>query len=143
MIPAAQTLAEFATNLTFDKIPAAVVERAKSGIIDSIAATAFGADFPWSRVIIDYARKISSPGKASVWGTAFRLQAPCAALANGALAHAFELDCTYHPSVGAHPGAGLTSPGLAVAQELGKSGKDLITAFVAASEVMYRIGDAG
>jgi 2-methylcitrate dehydratase PrpD len=70
------------------------------------------------------------------------VRAPFAALANGALAHAFELDCAYHPSVGAHSGAGATSPALPVAQSRGKSGKDLITAFVAASEVMYRIGEA-
>ena len=142
MTAAAQTLAEFATDLRFEKIPPKVVERAKSCLIDTIAAITFGADFPWSRIVIDYARKSSAPGKASVWGTPLRLQAPFAALANGALAHAFELDCTYHPSVGVHPGAGLTSPGIAVAQELGKSGKELITAVVAASEVMYRIGDA-
>jgi len=52
------------------------------------------------------------------------------------------LDGAYHPSTGAHSGAGLTSPALPVAQARGKSGKDLITAFVAGSEVMYRIGIA-
>ena len=143
MTVAARMLAEFAVGLTFDRIPNAVIERAKSCMIDTIAATIFGATFPWSRIIIDYVQRNSAPGNATVWGTPLRVRAPFAALANGALAHAFELDCTYHPSVGAHPGAGLTSPGLAVAQARGRSGKDLITAFVAASEVMYRIGDAG
>jgi 2-methylcitrate dehydratase PrpD len=142
MTPAARTLSEFAVNLKFEDIPAPVVERAKVCMIDTIAACVFGADFPWSRIIIDYARGASAPGVATIWGTPYKTQASFAALANGALAHAFELDCTYHPSVGVHPGAGLTSPGLAVAQELGSSGKDLITAVVAASEVMYRIGDA-
>jgi len=140
---AARTLAEFAANLTYDRIPQNVVERAKACMIDTIAATAFGASFPWSRIVIEHVRRNSAPGKAGVWGTNLKVRAPFAALANGALAHAFELDCTYHPTVGAHPGDGLTSPGLAVAQGRGKSGKDLITAFVAGSEVMYRIGHAG
>jgi 2-methylcitrate dehydratase PrpD len=41
-----------------------------------------------------------------------------------------------------HPGASLTAPGLAVAQENGASGKDFIAACVAGGEVMHRIGDA-
>ena len=70
------------------------------------------------------------------------MHAPLAALANGALAHAFEMDCLVQPSAGVHPGASLTAPGLAIAQEVGASGRDFITAVVAGGEVMHRIGDA-
>ena len=70
------------------------------------------------------------------------MQAPAAALANGALAHAFELDSLTRPGAGAHPGATVFPPALAVAQQEGKGGKDLIAAFVAANEVMIRIGRA-
>jgi 2-methylcitrate dehydratase PrpD len=41
-----------------------------------------------------------------------------------------------------HPGATLLPPALAIAQEHGSSGRDLITAIVAGFEVMYRIGRA-
>ncbi|MGZ8203464.1 MAG: hypothetical protein ACXW2I_20325 [Burkholderiales bacterium] len=34
----------------------------------------------------------------------------------GVIAHAYELDCPCHPSVGVHPGASLTAPGIPVAQ---------------------------
>jgi 2-methylcitrate dehydratase PrpD len=68
--------------------------------------------------------------------------APFAALANGALAHAFELDGATRPSAGVHPGATILSSTLALSQERGFSGKDLLTAFVAATEVMIRIGRA-
>ena len=140
--PAARTLSEFAVGLSYESIPAAVVERAKAIIIDTVAASAYGAHLPWSQIVVDYVRRTSAPGKAIVWGTDLRVQAPMAALANGALAHAFELDCAYHPSTGAHSGAGSTTPAVAVAQETGASGKDLITAVVASSEVMYRIANA-
>lgn len=142
-IPAARTLSEFAAALTYERIPNAVVERAKAIIIDTIAASAYGASFPWSRIVTEYVKRTSAPGNAIVWGTELRVRAPMAALANGALAHAFELDCAYHPSIGAHSGAGATTPAVAVAQGRGKGGKDLITAVVAASEVMYRIALAG
>ena len=139
---AARTLAEFAVGLRYESIPAAVAERTKAIVIDTIAASAFGAHLPWSKIVVDYVRRTSAPGEAIVWGTDLRVRAPMAALANGALAHAFELDCAYHPSTGAHSGAGSTTPAVAVAQSTGKSGKDLITAVVASSEVMYRIANS-
>jgi 2-methylcitrate dehydratase PrpD len=70
------------------------------------------------------------------------VKAPFAALANGSLAHAFELDGALRPSCGAHPGATILSSGLAMAQERGLGGRDLLTAFIAGSEVMIRIGRA-
>src|SRR5258708_3775178 len=70
------------------------------------------------------------------------VEPPMAALANGALAHAFELDGAAKPSAGTHPGATIFPALLAVAQERGFGGRDLITAFVAATEVMLRIGTA-
>ena len=143
MTTAAQALAAFATDLKYEQIPAEVIERAKLCMVDTVAAVTFGAGLPWSRILAGHVRANSAAGHSSVVGAGFRVCAPGAALANGAAAHAFELDSMCQPSVGSHPGAGLTSPGLAVAQALGRSGRELLTAFVAGSEVMYRIGDAG
>src|SRR5260370_10323082 len=46
------------------------------------------------------------------------------------------------PSTGVHPGATLLPAALAVAQERGQGGSELITAVVAGAEVMIRIGRA-
>lgn len=142
MMTAARTLAEFATGLKYEDIPAEVIDRAKTCIIDTVGAMTFGADQPWSRIIVEYVMRTSAPGKGSIVGTPHRARGQLAALANGALAHAFELDSLCHPSVGVHPGASLTAPGIPVAQAQGRSGKELLTAFVAGFEVMYRVGDA-
>ncbi|HTT81052.1 MAG TPA: MmgE/PrpD family protein, partial [Stellaceae bacterium] len=75
-------------------------------------------------------------------GRGSAVQAPAAALANGALAHAFELDALTRPGAGAHPGATVLPPALAAAQQEGKGGRALIAAFVAGNEVMIRIGRA-
>ena len=58
------------------------------------------------------------------------------------MAHAFELDNLRFPGAGVHPGATVAMPALAMAEELGASGRDLITAVVAGCEVMLRIGAA-
>ena len=142
MTPAARTLAEFAVGLRYEVIPNAVIDRAKTCIIDTVGAMTFGADLPWSRVIIEYVQRTSAPGKGSLVGTEHKARGQLAALANGVLAHAFELDSLCDPSVGVHPGASLIAPGIPVAQAQGRSGKELLTAFVAGFENMYRIGDA-
>lgn len=139
---AARTLADFALGLRYEDIPATVLERARISLIDTVAAASFGASLPWSRMVAEYGRRNSAAGSSRILGTDLRVRAPFAALANGTQAHAFELDSLCQPSVGVHPGASLTAPALAVGQETGAHGRDLMTAFVAGFEVMYRIGDA-
>ncbi|MBI4205751.1 MAG: MmgE/PrpD family protein [Betaproteobacteria bacterium] len=142
MKTAAQTLAEFAVGLEYDQIPAEVIERAKDCVIDTVAACVFGSKLPWTQTVIGYAQRNSAPGECSVLGTPIKVRAPFACLANGASAHAFELDALCEPSVGIHPSAALAVPGLAVSQGRRKSGKELLAAVVAGYEVLYRIGDA-
>jgi 2-methylcitrate dehydratase PrpD len=107
-----------------------------------VAACICGSALPWSRIIIDYAERTGPGGTSRILGRGSAVQAPAAALANGALAHAFELDSLTRPGAGAHPGATVLPPALAVAQEVRASGEALIAAFVAGNEVMIRIGRA-
>jgi 2-methylcitrate dehydratase PrpD len=139
---AAQTLAAFACELTYERIPQPVVERAKATVIDTVAAAIQGAALPWSRIVRDHAAGSSASGQCSVAGSDTRFSASAAALVNGASAHAFELDSLIQPSIGVHPGASLVAPGLAVAQQTRASGRALLTALVAGCEVMCRIGAA-
>ena len=138
-----EQLAAYAAALRYEELPPAVVQRAKDCIIDGVATISYGAELPWSRMVIAYAQRYGSGGKSAILGTAgTTVQAPAAALANGALAHAFELDSTTMPNSGSHPAATLFTSALAVAQERGLGGRELITAFVAGAEVMFRIGHA-
>ena len=138
-----ERLAAYAATLHYEDLPPAVVQRAKDCIIDAVATISYGAELPWSQMIIAYAKRYGAGGKSAILGTGgLNVHAPAAALANGALAHAFELDSTTMPNSGSHPSATLFTPALAVAQERGLGGRDLITAFVAGGEVMYRIGHA-
>src|SRR3982074_1815648 len=136
-------VAQFAASYRYDDIPPDVVERAKQFIVDTIAVVIFGYDLPWSQIVVAYAEKNGAGGKSRILGPGGAMvHAPAAALANGALAHAFEMDNLTWPNTGVHPGATLLVPGLAVAQERGSGGRELIAAVVAGSEVMIRIGRA-
>jgi 2-methylcitrate dehydratase PrpD len=135
-------LAEYAATLRYEDLPPEVVACARAAIIDTAAAAIQGSVLPWSRIVIAYAERTGPGGKSRILGHGGQVQTPAAALANGALAHAFELDSLTRPGAGAHPGATVFPPALAVAQQEGTGGKALIAAFVAANEVMIRIGRA-
>src|SRR5438309_4711913 len=136
-------LAEYAAGLRYEDLPTEVIAAAKDAIIDTIAACICGSALPWSRIIIDYAERTGPGGASRILGRGTAVQAPAAALANGALAHAFELDSLTRPGAGAHPGATVLPPALAVAQQqAGISGGSLIAAFVSGNEIMIRIGRA-
>ena len=137
------TLARYAAQLRYEDIPQQVIERARNTICDTVGATIFGFSLPWSQMILDYAKTYGEAGRSRILGPgAGVVQPPMAAFANGAFAHAFELDGSTKPSVGVHPCATIFPAALAVAQERGLSGRELITAFVAATEVVLRIGSA-
>ena len=88
-----QRLAEFAASLRYEDVPADVVERARNTIIDTAGTIVFGYDLPWSQMIVAQARRSGPGGRSRILGLGGPLvQAPAAAFANGALAHAYELD---------------------------------------------------
>ncbi|MBX9905371.1 MAG: MmgE/PrpD family protein [Burkholderiales bacterium] len=137
---AARTLAEFASGLGYGQIPVAARERARQCIIDTTGAALFGSRLPWSKIVAGHAQHCGGNGNSRVIGTALKVSAPSAALANGVCSHAFELDGLRKPSAGVHPGAILLPAALAVAEERQAGGRELLTAFVAGAEVMFRIG---
>ncbi len=140
MPTSAQVLAKFAAELAFSEIPPLVVERAKDCIIDTVAAATFGAAFTWSRTVVDYARRYGDGGPCSILGVpGAHLQAPYAALANGALAHAYELDSV---GVGPHPGSTLWPAVLAACEDNHADGMTAIAAFVAGCELIFRLSRA-
>jgi 2-methylcitrate dehydratase PrpD len=135
-------LARYAAELRYEDLPPEVVQRAKDCIADTAAAIVYGNTVPWSRIVVGYAQRMGPGGKSRILGAESPpVQAATAALANGTLSHAFELDnVVTNPSAGAHGGATLLPPALAMAQETGGSGRDLLAAVVAGAEVMIRIG---
>jgi len=137
---AARTLAQFAADLRYGDIPAPARERARQCIIDTTGAALFGSRLRWSQILASHAGHCGGQGSSRVIGTALKVAAPAAALANGVASHAFELDGLRKPSAGVHPGAILWPAALAAGEAQGSDGQTLLTAFVAGAEVMFRIG---
>ena len=139
---ATQRLARFALDLSPGQIPPEAIDRAKDCILDTIAVALYGSTKPWSRSVVEFVRDTGVEGDATILGESWRAHAAQAALANGVMAHAFELDNVRQPGAGVHPGATAFLPALAMAEERKADGKALLGAFVAGCEVMSRIGVA-
>jgi 2-methylcitrate dehydratase PrpD len=136
-----KALAEFASELRFEDIPAPVIAMTRACVIDAVAVALFGSTLPWSNSVENFARHVGPQGESTILSAQLpRASAPAAALANGTFAHAFEFDNLRQPSVGVHPGSTATVGALAVAEEYGATGRDFLTALVAGNECMLRTG---
>jgi len=138
--PHTRGLAAFVSGLRYEAIPGSVRHRIKLLILDSFGCALYGADLPWSRILIDTLSEVDSTPACGLWGTHRRLSAPHAALVNGTLVQSFELDDVHRQGV-LHVGA-VTLPALCAVAELhpGMSGREFLTAAVAGYEVGPRVG---
>jgi 2-methylcitrate dehydratase PrpD len=134
-------LAAFAANLRYEDIPAPVLRRAEDLLLDCLASILAGASARAVQAIDRYAAAMGpADGPSEVLITRRRTSPLFAAMVNAAAAHVVEQDDVHNGSV-FHPAAVVFPPALAVAQALGSSGRDLITAAVAGYEVGIRVGE--
>ncbi|MGE8629718.1 MmgE/PrpD family protein [Achromobacter denitrificans] len=134
-------LAAFAANLRYEDIPAPVLRRAEDLLLDCLASILAGASARAVQAIDRYAAAMGpATGDSEVLITRRSTTPLFAAMVNAAAAHVVEQDDVHNGSV-FHPAAVVFPPALAVAQALGRSGRDLLVAAVAGYEVGIRVGE--
>ena len=132
-------IVRFVKNLQFDQLPTEVVQKAKQCILDTIGCALVGAGTTnHARIVIDLVRELGGNPEATIFGDGFKTTVINAALANGTSIHSLDLDDT-HRECFFHVGAGSIPAVLALAERNGSSGKEVITAAVAAFEVSIRL----
>ena len=138
---AAERLAAFAVALRDEHVPAAVRERAVLHVLDAVgcayAASALGEGGEARAVVVAQ----GGTPEAAVIGTTARAPAIGAALANGTLMHALDFDDT-HPGSICHITTVVAPAALAVAEAVGASGREFVTAYVVGCETVARLGAA-
>jgi 2-methylcitrate dehydratase PrpD len=137
----ARRLARFVEDCDLACIPKPVVERAKLYVMDTLAAALTGASVKSSRIVARVARSLGGRRQCTVVGHRFRTSPALAALANGAIGHAVEIDDDHRTSV-LHPGVAVVPAALATAEQVGAGGRALLEGVIAGYDVMTRIGDA-
>ena len=134
-------LAAFASQLQYSDIPEEVSLRCEDLFLDTMASILAGSGARAVKAMGKYAEVMGpASGKSEDFVNRRGTSPVFAAMVNAAAAHVVEQDDVHNGSV-FHPAAVIFPPALAVAQALGTSGKDFITASVVGYEVGIRIGE--
>ena len=137
----AHQLADYACALRFEDLSKDVVHEVERRVLDSLGC-AIGA---WKEEPCAIARKVASDFSAkrgsTIIGTNHKAPPDWTAFANGCAIRYFDYNDTYLSKEPAHPSDNI-SAALAVAESVGASGRELITAIALAYEVQCRFCDA-
>jgi 2-methylcitrate dehydratase PrpD len=132
-------LARYVVATQFADLPPAVVWEAKRRIADVIGAGLAGSTTPVGRRSLEFAAANGRPGRSLIWGSNARTSPAYAALANGTMAFHLELD-DVHRTSHTHPGVTTIPAALALAEEKGLSGRDLLLSVVLGYDAEIRVG---
>jgi 2-methylcitrate dehydratase PrpD len=136
-----QQLAAFCAGVSFNNLPAEVIEKTKLCILD-FAANVYGSlELDAVRRVADYVRGLGGPDIATAMGCGFKTGAHNAAFMNGTAAEAIEAQDGLRFG-GNHPGTAVIPAVLAIAEQQKLSGRAIIEAVVAGYEAANRIAAA-
>lgn len=136
-----RTLGDFVAGLRDRDLPAGVTANAKVRVLDTVGVCLASVGMRYAEAIFDLCVEQGGAASAVAFGQSQRMPESWAALYNGALAHGNDYDDTHSESI-IHIGGVVVPTALAVAEKLGCSGRQLLTAVVAGYEVAARIGAA-
>ncbi len=129
------TIADYATSLTFDDLPSAVIDWAELCILDSVACAIGGRHCQQAAIGLRLAKDAGSGQNARILGHTLRTTAPMAAFVNTAMIRNLDFNDHYP---GGHPSDCL-GPLFALAGQIGASGRQLVLSSVVAYETYVRL----
>ncbi len=141
-----QVLAQYAANLQFSDIPTRVIRKTEDLLVDWVGSALAGKGARAVESVAKFAANMTPvqnqayPGSAEILIHRTHSSPMFAAMVNAAASHVVEQDDVHNASV-FHPATVVFSPALAVAQAIGASGQEFLTACVAGYEVGIRVGE--
>ena len=137
-----QQLATYGATLTYDMLPREVVDAAKRLLMDALGCGYGAIGSPAARIVEQTFRKsFGGPAVASVLGNKALTSAEGAALINGVLVRDLDLNDIYVGKEPSHPSENIPAA-IAVCEEAGRSGRDLIETIVLGYEAQLALNDA-
>jgi 2-methylcitrate dehydratase PrpD len=138
-------ICHFAATTQYRDIPSNVIAKGKGHILDALGCALAGSVSPGSEILRSYlANGGGAPGGISVFGSDLQLTPRFAAFANGAAIHADNFDDTApQPSAdrngGIHATGSVLAATLAIAEQQGRSGVELMEALHIGVEISCKL----
>lgn len=133
----AHAIARFVADTPLATIPAPALERARTGLVDTLGAALGGRRLRAGRIALALVDAEPGAGVATVLTAGRKAAVGQAAFANAVLASALDVDDGHYGSV-SHPGALVVPAALAAAEARSRSGRELLGAIVVGYEVAIR-----
>ncbi len=127
----------FDTSLITDQ----AINLARIAIIDTLGVTLAGVAEPCSTNLLRTPGVATAPGVCTIFGTHIKTSALDATFINGTASHALDYDDFSQP-MGGHQSAPLVAPLMALAEERGLSGLQLIQSYIVGIETEIRLARA-
>lgn len=136
-----QIVSNYVKHTNFDKLPIQVIDYVKAVTLDIIGMGLIASTHPIGRAITKYVKNFEG-GNSTVLGSNYKASSVNAAFANGTMAHDItELDDVHRES-SSHIGAIIVPVSLALAEEIGCSGKEYINAVALGYDITARVAAA-
>ena len=137
-----QKFADFALSVRYEVLPADVIDSVKRVLLDTLGCAFGSVGSEPANIAETTIRKTFGDGTAAtVIGYPRRATVEGALFVNGVLVRSLDMNDTYIGSEPLHPSEVLPTA-LALCEENGRSGRDLIEAVVAGYEASMRVNDA-
>ena len=136
-----QTLSDAVMSFQIETIPEDVLSIAKRCLVDVCGVTLAGSKTESAKLLFATAAETYGIGNCDIVGTSHRMNAPGAAFANGAAAHALDFDDNCYAGI-VHGSAVIFPAVLAEAQQRGETGSKLLLGFVTGLEVEFAVAKA-
>jgi len=120
-------------------LPAEVVQKGKSHLLDSLAAIVSGSTLKPGKLGFQHARDQGGQGNCGVLGSSFRTTPIMAAFANGMAGHADETDDSNSQL---HPGCAIVPAALAMGELMDRDGESLLRAVILGYDIGFRFHQA-
>lgn len=136
-----QYAVRFIRDLKIEKIPDEVVHQAKRCLLDLVGASLAGAKVRGAEILLDFSlNQMKGPREATVIRSGRKLPSVPAALVNGFIVNALDIDDGYRKVKG-HPGAAVFPTVLALSEKVSASGKAFLEALIIGYEIGIRAGE--
>ncbi|HUQ51432.1 MAG TPA: MmgE/PrpD family protein [Gammaproteobacteria bacterium] len=139
--PLAIQLAQFATATRTRDLPAVALERARMSLASTVASAAMGFTIQSARIIRELDVRAGGAPSSTVWFDGTQLPPGAAARVNAVASDAAASDDSDLRSI-AHIGTIVSTVSMALAQQLGSTGADVLAAMVVGYEIAGRIDEA-
>ncbi|MFQ5463779.1 MAG: MmgE/PrpD family protein [Phycisphaerae bacterium] len=133
-----ETIARWASELTYEQLPPDAVEAAKRFLFDTVGCGLGGYQTHDVKMFLEHEREMGGAGSCTVIGAGDKLNPVAASLLNALMVRAMDYNDIYWKQDPAHPSDLLSAP-LALAERDHLSGKDLIVGILLAYEMAMRL----